>query len=526
MRIIDIPAQGPFTTAELTIITIPVLMASLLHALNMSTAYVALPNMQGNLSASPDQVGWIITAFVVASAVGTVLTGWVSMRIGRRKLFLASIVGFTVTSLFCGWASSFEELVLLRLAQGFVSAPLMPVSQAIMLDTYPRRRHGFAMSIWSMGMILGPVVGPTLGAFLTEWYDWRYLFYMNVPMGLLAFAGVLVTLPEAERGEQNLDWVGVISLILAVVCIQLVLDRGERQDWFESPEIIVEAVLAVLAFYIFIVHCLTHDNPFLNLVIFKDRNFVVGSCLIFVFGIAVFSSLFILPLFLQNVQDYPVLATGWMVSVRGIGTMAAMMMGGVLADRVPAKFLILLGLGCVGVSNVYMTYWTADVSSIDIIWVTLISGFGMGVMWVTLTTVTFSTLLPELRTEGAALFALIRAIGASCGTSVIVAILVRSSQINYVELRDHIHPFSEALRLSRSSAFWGLDSVRGLEALRNLVVAQAETIAYLNAFTLLGRRRDCRRSVRLFAEETTFVADSRFPWSRVCLNQIRSKIFG
>jgi DHA2 family multidrug resistance protein len=324
-----------------------------------------------------------------------------------------------------------------------------------------------------------------LGAFLTEWYDWRYLFYMNVPMGLLAYVGVVATLPDAEKGEQNLDWIGVISLILAVVCVQLMLDRGERQDWFESPEIIAEAVLAVLAFYIFVVHCLTHDNPYLNLAIFSDRNFVVGSCLIFVFGIAVFSSLFILPLFLQNVQDYPVLAAGWIVSVRGIGTMAAMMMGGFLADRVPAKYLILLGLVCVGVASVYMTDWTAEVSPFDIVWVTLISGFGMGVMWVSLTTVTFSTLMPELRTEGAALFALVRAIGASCGTSVIVAILVRSSQVNYVELRDHIHPFSEALRLSRSSAFWGLDSMEGLETLRNLVVAQAETIAYLNAFTFL-----------------------------------------
>ena len=485
MRIIDKPAQGPFTTAELIIITVPVLLASLLHALNMSTAYVALPNMQGNLSASPDQIGWIITTFVVASAVGTVLTGWMANRIGRRRVFLASIIGFTVTSLFCGMATGFNELVIMRALQGFVSAPLLPVSQAIMLDTYPRRRHGFAMSIWSMGMILGPVIGPTVGAMLTEWYDWRYLFFLNVPMGLLAFVSVVFTLPDAERDKQNLDWIGVISLILGVVCIQLMLDRGERQDWFDSPEIVAEAVLAVLAFYIFIVHCLTHDRPYVNLTIFKDQNFVVGSCLIFVFGIAVFSSLFILPLFLQNIQGYPVLEAGWIVSVRGIGTMIAMIMSGFLADRMPPKFLILFGLVCVGVSSIYMTDWTAQVSPFDIIWVTLISGFGMGVMWVTLTTVTFSTLMPGLRTEGAALFALIRAIGASCGTSVIVAILVRSSQVNYVELRDHIHPFSEALGLSRTSLLWGLDSMSGLAALRNLVVTQAETIAYLNAFTFL-----------------------------------------
>lgn len=485
MRTLDKPASGPFSTVERLIITVPVLMASLLHAVNMSTAYVALPNIQGNLSARPDQVGWIVTAFVVATAVGTVLTGWLSARFGRRKVFLGSIVGFTVTSALCGIAGSLEELVFYRILQGFMSAPLLPISQAIMLDTYPRRLHGFAMSIWSLGMILGPIIGPTLGAMLTEFYGWRYLFLMNIPLGVAAFVAIIATLPEAGTRGKPLDWIGVISLILAVSFLQLMLDRGERLDWFDSPEIIAEAAIAAVSLYIFVVHSLTAENPYINLAIFRDRNYVVGLSLIFMFGIAVFSSLFILPLFLQNVQDYPVLSAGWVVSARGIGTMLAMTMGGPLADRFPPKYLILLGLICVGGSNIAMTHWTAEVQLGEIVWVTVINGYGMGLMWVTLTMVTFSTLAPALRVEGASLFALIRSIGASMGTSVIVAIIVRSSQVNYIEMRGRISSFSEALSALGTPAAWNVESAAGIATLQKLVIAQAEMIAYLNAFVFL-----------------------------------------
>ncbi len=485
MHTLNKPASGPFSTLERFIITVPVLMGSLLHAINMSTAYVALPNIQGNLSARPDQIGWVITAFVVATAVGTVLTGWLSGRFGRRRVFLGSIAGFTLTSALCGIADSFETLVFYRILQGFVSAPLLPISQAIMLDTYPRRLHGFAMSIWSLGMIMGPILGPTIGALLTEYYGWRYLFSINIPTGIAAFVAIMFTLPEAETRKQALDWIGVTSLIVGVSCLQLMLDRGERLDWFDSPEIVVEAALAAIALYVFIVHSLTHPRPYINLTIFRDRNFVVGLSLIFMFGIAVFSSLFVLPLFLQNVQEYPVLSAGWIVSVRGIGTMFAMLMGGTLADRLPAKYLILLGLVCVGVSNFVMTQWTSEVQFEAIVWVTIVNGYGMGLMWVTLTTVTFSTLAPSFRVEGASLFALIRSIGASMGTSVIVAVLVRSSQVNYIEMRNHINTFAEIFSVIGTPSSWNLNSAAGVAALQNLVLAQAEMVAYLNAFVFL-----------------------------------------
>ena len=486
MPIIKKPALGPFTRTERIIITIPVLSASLLHAVNMTTAYVALPNIQGNLSATPSQVGWVITAFVVASAIGTIVTGWLSNQFGRRRIFLVSIVGFTLTALMCATASSLGELVIYRFLQGFVSAPLLPLSQAVMLDTYPRHRHGFAMSIWSMGMILGPVLGPTVGAAITEWYSWRYVFLINVPLGLIALAGIWAVLPEAETHRKRLDWIGVLMLTVSVCALQMMLDRGQSKDWFESTEIVLEAVIAVVAMYMFVAHCFTSRNPYLNLAIFKDGNFVVGLALIFVFGICAFSTMLVLPLFLQTVQAYPVLTAGWVLSARGLGTMVAMMLGGVLSDRFSVRYLILSGLFCLFVSNGWMTTWNTDVGMAEVAWVTVLSGFGMGMMWVTLTTVTFSTLEQRYRVEGAGMFALIRAVGASAGTSVVIAILVHYSQVNYIELRENISPFSEAIRETAALSLLGLDSARGLRSVYNMVVEQARMVGFLNVYVFLS----------------------------------------
>ena len=476
------PAIGPFSKSERIIITVPVLMAALLHSVNMSTAYVALPNIQGNLSATPDQVGWIITAFVVASAVGTVVTGWLANQLGRRRVFLWSIAAFTITSTLCASASGLEDLVFYRVLQGLVSAPLLPISQAIMLDTYPRRRHGFAMSIWSMGMILGPVLGPTIGAIMTEAHNWRWVFSVNIPLGIIAFIGIYFTLPEAEKRQDRLDWTGVSSLVIGVSALQLMLDRGQRLDWFQSPEIIIEAWAAALSFYIFIAHCSTARNPYITLTIFRDRNFIVGLALIFVFGLTVFSTMFILPVFLQTVQDYPVITAGWVLSARGLGTAIAMFSGGVLTDRFSAKKLILIGALCCSISQWLMTEWSSEVGMEEVIYLTVVSGFGMGMMWVTLTAVTFSTLSSNLRTEGAALFALIRAIGASIGTSVVVAILVRSSQVNYIELRNHINPYQEQLSPKGDIISWDLESTSGLFNLYHIVAEQAHIIGFLNSF--------------------------------------------
>jgi len=478
-------ASGPFTSAERLLITIPVLIASILHSLAMTTAYIALPNMKGNLSATPEQAGWIITSFLVANAIGVASTGWFSVRFGRKLLFLIAIAGFTLTSILCAAAETLQQLVIFRLMQGLLSAPILPLSQAIMLDTYPKERHSFAMTTWSIAMILGPVMGPSLGAYLTEEYDWRAIFYINIPFGVAGLVGCIMVLPASDKRRQHLDWLGFLSLCIAVGTVQLMLDRGQREDWFDSAEIIIEAIIAGLAFYIFIVHSATTRRPFLNFAVFRDRNFVLGFVLIFMFGLNVFSALLLIPLFLQDIQGYPVIAAGIVVSLRGVGTLFGMMAAGRFANRIAYRYLITFALLTIAGPSALMAGWSAEVPTIDVVIVNIVTGFGIGLAWVCLSTATFATLPPELRTEGASLFALIRVIGASIGVSVFVALLSRNTQVSYGELSEHINSYNTALSMFRDQRFWDMESQGGIAQLYEIVSLQAQTIAFINDFKLL-----------------------------------------
>lgn len=478
-------ATGPFTSGERMLITMAVLTASVLHSLAMTTAYIALPNMKGNLAATPEQAGWIISSFLVANAIGVTATGWFSVRFGRRRVFLVAIVGFTLTSLLCAAAETLPQLVLFRIFQGLLSSPILPLSQAIMLDTYPRERHSFAMTTWSIAMILGPVMGPSLGAYLTEEYDWRAIFYINIPFGVAGLVGCLLVLPESEKRRQHLDWLGFLSLTVAVGATQLMLDRGQREDWFDSTEIIMEAITAALALYIFVVHSATTRRPFLNFAVFRDRNFLLGFLLIFLFGLNVFSALLLIPLFLQDIQGYPVIAAGVVVSMRGVGTLFGMIAAGRFANRVPYRYLIAGSLLMIAIPSALMAGWTAEVPVLDVVIVNIVTGFGIGLAWVCLSTATFATLPTELRTEGAALFALIRVIGASIGVSVFIAVLTHSMQVNYGELAENIHGFNSVLGAFRGERLWDLESLGGIAQLYEVVSHQALTIAFLNDFQLL-----------------------------------------
>lgn len=478
-------ATGPFTSGERMFITVPVLIASILHSLAMTTAYIALPNMKGNLSATPDQAGWILTSFLVSNAIGVAATGWFSVRFGRKLVFLIAVGGFTLSSMLCATADTLEQLVIYRVLQGLLSAPILPLSQAVMLDTYPRERHSFAMTTWSIAMILGPVLGPSVGAYLTEEFSWRAIFYINIPFGVVGFIGCLLTLPETEKKEQHLDWLGFLSLAIAVGAFQLMLDRGERNDWFQSTEIIIAAALAALALYLFIVHSATTRRPFLNFALFRDHNYVIGIILIFLFGLNIFSALLLLPLFLQDIQGYPVITAGIVISLRGIGTGIGMVLSGRLAARFGHRNLIVFSLILIAIASAYMATWTEQVPVFDVIAVNGVTGLAIGLLWVSLTTVTFSTLPAALRTEGASLFALTRVVGASIGVSVFVAVLARSTQVNYGVLVENINQFNDALGHLQASEFWSTDSITGLAQLSQAVAHQAQTIAFLNDFKLL-----------------------------------------
>jgi DHA2 family multidrug resistance protein len=329
------------------------------------------------------------------------------------------------------------------------------------------------------------VLGPSLGAVLTEEFSWRAIFYINIPFGALGLIGCILTVPETERREQHLDWLGFLSLAVAVGSFQLMLDRGERNDWFQSREIVLEALLAALALYVFMVHSATTRRPFLNFAVFRDHNFVIGVVLIFLFGLNVFSALLLMPLFLQEIQGYPVTAAGVVISARGIGTGIGMMTAGRLANRIHYRYIIAGALVIISIPSSFMLTWTDEVPAASVIFVNITTGYGIGLLWVCLTTATFTTLPTAVRTEGAALFALIRVIGASIGVSLFVSVLARSTQVNYGVLVEHIHDFNEAFGLLQEGSAMSMDSLTGVARLSRMVAHQAQTIAFLNDFKLL-----------------------------------------
>jgi DHA2 family multidrug resistance protein len=457
-----------------------------MQALDMTIANVALPYMQGSLSATLDQISWVLTSYIVAAAVATPLTGWVSNRIGRKKLFLVSVAGFTAASLLCGIATSIDEMVLFRLMQGLFGASLVPLSQSVLLDINPPERHGSAMAIWGAGIMVGPILGPTLGGYLTELYNWRWVFLINLPVGLVAFLGILTFVHDGKsNGRRHFDLFGFAMLAIAIGAFQLMLDRGELKDWFSSGEIIVEAAIAALAFYLFIAHSLTTSRPFLEMELFKDRNLAVGLVFIFVVGIVLLATMALLPPMLQNLMDYPVITTGLVLAPRGVGTMIAMLVVGRLVNRVDARLLILLGLALTAASLWDMTGFSLEIGTNDLVRTGITQGLGLGFIFVPLSTVTFATLPARLRTDATALYSLVRNIGSSLGISIVVALLSQNSQINHAELASNVTPFNKVFHLPGVPAFWNLANPAGLAAFDAEVNRQAAMIAYVDDFKLM-----------------------------------------
>jgi DHA2 family multidrug resistance protein len=466
------------------LITASIMLATVMQALDTTIANVALPHMQGALSATLDQVGWVLTSYIIAAAIMTPPTGFLAARFGRKRVFLAAVSGFTIASMLCGAATSLNEMVVFRLLQGAFGAGLVPLSQAVLLDTYPRERHASAMAMWGVGVMVGPILGPTLGGYLTEAYNWRWVFYINLPFGLLALLGILSFVPETERDRgRPLDWFGFTLLSLAIGALQLMLDRGQSQDWFTSGEIITESVLSALFLYLFVVHMLTHRRPFLEPGLFKDRNFAIGLVFIFVVGIILLATLALLPPFLQNLMGYPVVTTGFVLAPRGVGTMIAMLLVGRLSGKVDPRLMILAGLGLTAVSLWEMSQFTLQVDTWSIVRTGVTQGLGLGFIFVPLSTITFATLRPQWRNEGTAMFSLMRNIGSSIGISVMVTLLARNTQANHALLSDQLTPFNNALQAAGHA--WAPDTLAGVLALNSEVTRQAAAIAYLSDFRMM-----------------------------------------
>ncbi|MDB6160135.1 MAG: EmrB/QacA family drug resistance transporter [Gammaproteobacteria bacterium] len=469
-----------------TAITACVMLATLMQALDTTIANVALPYIQGSVAASQDQIAWVLTSYIVAAAIMTPPTGFLSGRFGIRRLFLVSVAGFTVASMLCGMAQTLLQLVLFRILQGCFGAALVPLAQTVLFDINPPERRGSAMALWGVAVMAGPVLGPVIGGWLTENYTWRYVFYINLPIGLLAFLGIMTFVQDTSRNRAaRLDWMGFATLSIAIGAFQVMLDRGELLDWFSSGEIVIEAILAATAFYLFLVNTFTTTHPFVRPSLFRDRNLTAGVLFVFVVGLTYFASLALQPPYLQSLMNYPVVTAGLVMGPRGIGTMAAMTLVGKMIGRVDTRLLLAIGLGLSAWSFHVMTGWTPDVSAGTIIFVGVVQGVGLGFLFTPLSVVTLSTLPTELRTEGAGLYSLSRNIGSSIGISVVNTLLTRNTQINHEDIARYVTPVNPVLSDPPLSQFFNPYEAAGRAALDSTVTTQARIIAYIDDYKLL-----------------------------------------
>ena len=465
------------------LLVVSVMLATLMQALDTTIANVALPNMQGTLSATQDQISWVLTSYIVAAAIATPATGWLASIMGRRRLLLIAIAGFTVASVLCAMAGSIGSMVAFRLLQGLFGASLVPLSQSTLLDVYPREKHGAAMAMWGMGVMIGPILGPPLGGWLTEVYSWHWVFLINVPIGALALFGVAASLPTDDTHQTRFDWRGFAFLAIGIGALQLFLDRGEQQDWFGSVEIQVEAALAFLGFYLYWVHWKFSARPFLDLGLFADRNFLASNVFIFVLGVVLFATMALLPPFLQNLMNYPVVTTGLLLAPRGVGTLIAMMLvGRLMARGADARLLAGIGMALTAYSLWMMMHFNLEVPQHLIITSGVIQGLGLGLVFVPISTVAYSTLPTASRTEAAGIFSLTRNIGSSVGISIVMTLLSRNTQVNHAEIASRLTPYGD--NMAQMPALYG-QGAAGLGALNAEVTRQASGIAFLNDFWLM-----------------------------------------
>ncbi|MCJ9671254.1 MULTISPECIES: DHA2 family efflux MFS transporter permease subunit [unclassified Neorhizobium] len=466
-------------------ITACVILAVIMQALDTTIANVALPYIQGSVSASADQINWVLTSYIVAAAIMTPPSGFLAAKFGRKRVLLVAIFGFVAASVLCGLAQSLPQIVGFRLLQGFFGAALVPLSQGILLDIYSVEERGSAMALFGVSVMVGPVLGPVIGGWLTDNISWRWVFYINVPIGILAFMGISVFVKETKIDAQaKLDWFGFGMLSLAIASLQLFLDRGQQLDWFSSSEIVVEAMVCAAAFYLLLVHTFTAEKSFINPRLFLDQNFTVSMIFIFVIGVTYLASLALMTPYLQSLMGYPVITAGIVMGPRGLGTMVCMFLVGRLIGRVDTRILIFLGLAITAWAMYDMMGWTPDVSQWTIVYVGFIQGAGLGFLFVPLTTIAFATLPAHMRGDGTGLYNLSRNIGSSVGIAVVSALLVENVQRNHADLVSYVTPFNHAFHAKAAA---GLDptTVAGASALDSIITLQSTIIAYVDDFKLL-----------------------------------------
>jgi DHA2 family multidrug resistance protein len=469
-----------------TMVTICAMTATIMQALDTTIANVALPYMQGTLSASQDQINWVLTSYIVAAAIMTAPVGWIANRFGRKRIFIICSGGFTIASVLCGLAQDINQMVLFRLLQGVFGAALVPLSQAVMLDSYALHERAKAMAIWGMGVMMGPIMGPSLGAWLTETYSWHWVFFVNLPFGIFTVLGLLVFMDETKKNlALRFDWFGFTALAIAIGSLQLALDRGEQLGWSESNEIVAEFIISIVGFYYFFAHSLTASKPFIQFALFKDKNFVGGCVFMAVMGLVLFSTMALSSPYLQNVIGYPIITAGLLLASRGCGTFVAMMMVGRLMRYIEARTLIVSGLSVTCLSLFYMTGWTDQTGVNEIVVISIVQGFGFGLVFVPLSTVAFLTLPNHLRTDGTSMLTLMRNVASSIGISVVIAQLTEGSRRTYAVLSQHVNPFNHALQMPDVRSMIDLGTDKGRAMADAIVNMQSQIIAFSHDYQMV-----------------------------------------
>jgi DHA2 family multidrug resistance protein len=470
--------------APKAIITASIMAATAMQSLDSTIANVALPRMQGELSASQDQMGWVLTSYIVAAAITIPLSGWLATAFGRKRVLLVSISLFTAASMLCGMATTLPQIVLFRFLQGVGGAALVPLSQAVLLAINEPKDFPKAMAAWAAAAQLGSIGGPALGGWLTENFNWRWTFYINLPIGILAFLGLLTLKEGRIESRSRFDFMGFAALSVAIGALQLLLDRGQQLDWFASREICIEALVAAIGLYVFVVHMFTTDRPFLDPGLFKDANFMASTMYLFLIGIVMFATLALLAPMLQNEYDYPVVLTGLLAAPRGVGVVIGMVMVGRLVTRLGVRPVIAAGVVITAFSLWEMSRFSPEMGYGPMITSGLIQGIGVSLIYVPLSSSAFQTLAPHLRNEGAALFSLSRNIGSSAGISVVFFLLVRNTQTVHASLAELVRTPSGG---PGSAAIAAMDRFgpKTLPALNDLITHQSAFIAYLDDFRLM-----------------------------------------
>jgi DHA2 family multidrug resistance protein len=447
---------------------------------------VALPHMQGSFSATPDQVAWVMTGFIVGSAMMMASVGWITARFGRRQLFLFAMAGYTITLVGCGLADTLFEEVMWRFGQGVVGAPLIPLGQAIAVDAFPPESHGKATSFWGIGVVAGGAFGPVAGGALIEHLGWPWIYYVTVPIGVISLVASWLVVPETPRNpDRKLDWFGFATLMTSVVAIQLMLSRGERLDWFDSAEVVAEGVVAGLAFYLYLVHTATAKHPFINRALFRNRNYVLGLVFLLSFGAIIILPNVLLPLLLVNLAGYPVIETGYLLIPRGVGVVIGLLVIGQVEHRVDARTVIFVCLLFYVFTGWQMSLWTIEVTPWDVMWPNFVQGLCGGVMWVPVSTLALATLDKRVQDEGYAVFYLQFDVGSAAGVAGVIALHTRQTQTNHALLSEHVNPFNELFGSPKVPEVWDIAEASGLAALDHEVTRQAMMIAYNNSFLLM-----------------------------------------